>query len=204
MAKFINNRNNGDTQKAAPSMAYNPGDFIVPTGTGVFIPYQLATTVTTGAFTGTFVVGEAVSQATSGATGIVIAIGTQKLVIGTVAGTFDNSHVITGGTSGATATASAVSIIKNIMGTCNDKFQSTDSDYATAGKLINLSTPVKVMDYLEIPVSSGTATALLEGTYVDVDPANPGKVIVSTAGTQIFVTKFINAALIQGIVALPV
>lgn len=204
MAQYKNNRNNGDTQRTAPSMAYSVGDFIVPNGIGSFMPYQLATTVTTGAFTGTFVLGEAVSQATSGATGVILAIGTQKLVIGTVTGTFDgSSHVITGGTSGATAAASAAAIIKNIMGVCNEEITSSDPLYATSHPF-NLSTPVNVMDYLTIPVSSGTATSVLEGTYVDVDPANPGKVIVSSAGTQIFVTKVINSALIEGIIALTV
>lgn len=203
MAQYKNNRNNGDQQNKAPSMPYNIGDFIVPDGIGHFIPYQLATTVKTGAFTGTFVLGETVSQATSGATGVVLVIGFHALVIGTVTGTFDATHVITGGTSGATATASAVEIIKKVMGVSNEMVQSSDTGYALAAPF-NLSTPVKVMDYLTIPVSNGTATAVLEGTYVDIDPTSSGSVDVSVAGTQIFVTKFINADLIEGIISLTV
>lgn len=206
MAQFNNNRNNGDLQNKAPSVPYNIGDFIVPDGIGHFIPYAKATTVTTGAFTGTFVLGETVTQATSGATGVVEAISTtapSALVLKSVTGTFDATHVLTGGTSGATATASAVSIIKNIMGISNRQVQSTDSDYAMVNGF-SISTPVKIQDYLNIPVSSGTATAAMEGTYVDVDPANPGSVIVGVVGTQIFITKFINATTIMGSVALPI
>lgn len=203
MAFFKNNRNNGDQQNKAPSMVYNIGDFLVPDGIGHFIPYKLATTVKTGAFTGTFVLGETVTQSTSSATGVVLVIGTQALVLGSVTGTFDATHGLTGGTSGATATATAVSILKNVFGISNESVQTTDTAYASTVPF-NLSTAVKVQDYITIPVSSGTATAALEGTYVDIDPANSGSVIVSSAGTQIFVTKFISASLIEGIISLNV
>lgn len=205
MAQFKNNRDNGGQQNSAPSVVYNIGDFLVPDGIGHFIPYALATTVFTGAFTGTFVLGETVTQATSGATGVVLAISTSPtaLVLKSVTGTFDATHVLTGGTSGATATATSVAITKKIFGLSNQQVQSSDSNFATS-QPINLNTPVKILDYLTIPVSSGTATLSLEGTYVDVDPANPGQVIVSTPGTQIFVTKFINASLIEGVIALTI
>jgi hypothetical protein len=64
---------------------------------------------------GTFTVGETVTQATSGATGIVyypvpVNIGNNgsSMVIYKVTGSPDNSHIWTGGTSGATFTPTAV------------------------------------------------------------------------------------------------
>lgn len=54
------------------------------------------TRLSTGTVTGTPVVGATLSQATSGATGVVTAVGTGYLDVGTVTGTFDATHVVTG------------------------------------------------------------------------------------------------------------
>ena len=145
MAQFKNNRDNGAQQMSAPSVVYNVGDFLTPDGLGHFLPYVLSTTVLTGAYTGTFVLGETVSQATSGATGVVVAIGgtVTGLALKSVTGTFDATHLLTGGTSGATATATAATINKKIFGVSNQQVQSTESSYTTS-QPINISTPVKI------------------------------------------------------------
>lgn len=67
-----------------------------------------ATSYTTG---GPLVVGETVTQANTGATGVVNALWAPSSIIvflKTVTGTFDNTHAITGGTSGAVFTPSTV------------------------------------------------------------------------------------------------
>lgn len=61
-----------------------------------------------GAVTGTFQVGETVTQSTSSATGVIAAISDANVLILTgVTGTFDTTHLVTGGTSSATATPTA-------------------------------------------------------------------------------------------------
>ena len=70
------------------------------------------------ASSGTFIRGEVVTQATSGATGellgyVINAAGNSGwLVIAPQTGTFDGTHVITGGTSGATVTATSYNLVR--------------------------------------------------------------------------------------------
>jgi hypothetical protein len=61
-----------------------------------------------GTIVGTFTVGESVSQATSGATGVVGGWNGLKLVLTQMTGTFDTSHVVTGGSSTAHGIPSTV------------------------------------------------------------------------------------------------
>lgn len=204
MAKFINNRNNGAyAPKKAASTVISVGDFLVPTGMGSYIPYSASQTLYLTGIVGTFVKGETVTGGTSAATGVVLVVTTAGIVVGTIVGTFVTAEVVTGGTSAATGTTAAIPFNTKIFGLSNEEIQSTDSDFATV-RPINVSTPVNLQDYLEIPVSSGTATALMVGQYFNVDPANPDSIIVSAAGTQIYVTEFINASLVRGIIALHV
>jgi hypothetical protein len=203
MAFFKNNRNNGQICTKAPSQPFSVGQFLVPTGLGNYLPYAKATTVLFTVLTGTFVLGETVTQATSGATGVVLAVITGGVYLGSVTGTFDNTHVITGGTSTATGTATSVNIAKKIYGIANQMIQSTDADYAKA-RFTNISVPTNIQDYLTIPVSSGTAVQTMEGTYVDVDPATPDSVIVGVTGTQIYITKVVSASMVEGLIALHV
>jgi hypothetical protein len=60
------------------------------------------------AATGSFTQGETVTQATSGATGIVTSVQTGYLYYKSTSGTFNTTNVVTGGSSGATMTPSAV------------------------------------------------------------------------------------------------
>lgn len=90
-----------------------------------------------------------------------------------------------------------------IVGLSNEQITSASKNYATTDD-ISISTPVNLLDELLIPVSAGTATSALVGTYVDVDPSNPGAVDVSTAGTQILITRVIDSATIRGVIALTV
>lgn len=205
-ASFANNRNNGLATAKTPSTAYDAGDFLVYTGIGGVIPYSASVTLF-GTQTGTFVVGESVSQATSGATGIVLAAASTGIVVGTVTGTFDATHVVTGGTSSATMTPSSVLSDTKILGLSNSQITSASANYADSSD-INVSTPVNIMDFLDIPVSVGTPTALMVGRYVNVDPANPGAVDVTTIGStgQILITRVLSSAaapagMIKGVIA---
>jgi len=90
--------------------------------------------------------------------------------------------------------------LDQILGICNEEILSTDSDYATE-RQINISESL-YNDLFEIPVSIGVATNALEGNYVDVDPANPGSVDVTTSiAQQILVVRVINSSLILGKIA---
>ena len=204
MAQYKNNRNNGEIVTRGPSVVVNVGDFIVPTGiAGAYIPYSASETLKM-TVTGTFQVGETVTQATSGATGVVVVQSSTGIVVDAITGTFDTTHLVTGGTSSATGTPSLITANNKIFGVSNGAYATTDSTFANSGTKINVSTPVKILDYLYIPVSSGTATTALEGTYVDVDPAHPGSVIVSAAGSQIYVFEVVDASNIIGVIALTI
>lgn len=87
--------------------------------------------------------------------------------------------------------------VDQILGISNELIASTDADYAVARQL-NIS-EATYNDLFEIPVSIGVATNALEGTYVDVDPLNPGSVDVTTSvAQQILVVRVLNADLILG------
>jgi hypothetical protein len=58
--------------------------------------------------TGTFQQGETITQATSGATGIITSVQTGYLYYKSTSGTFNTTNLVTGGTSGATTTPTAV------------------------------------------------------------------------------------------------
>jgi len=90
--------------------------------------------------------------------------------------------------------------LDQILGISNEAILATDADFAVA-RPINMSEAV-YNDLFEIPVSIGVATNALEGNYVDVDPANPGSVDVTTSvAKQILVVKVINSDLIHGKIA---
>lgn len=65
-------------------------------------------TLTLTSITGTFSVNETVTGGTSSATGTVIKVNLNNIVVKQATGTFSNSETITGGTSSATATTTAV------------------------------------------------------------------------------------------------
>lgn len=204
--KFINNRQNGDAVIKAVSTPFPViGAAIVPDGLGAYIPYNGKNLITYNTLTGTFQVGETVTGSTSTATGTVVSLATGALVITSLTGTFATGETITGGTSAATAHV-AVYMVRNRIAGINDEIvQTSDASYAVAGVKIGIQTSVRGMDKLVLPVSSGTATAALVGTYVLIDPANPDSIIatsVSQSIGQIFVTDFIDASTVQGILAL--
>ncbi len=88
-----------------------------------------------------------------------------------------------------------------LFGVMNEEIQSTDVDYADVRPIQSLSNPVNLMDVLEIPVITGTATDALEGTYVDVDSSDASGVDVTAPGTQIYVITVVNETLIKGVMA---
>jgi hypothetical protein len=65
-------------------------------------------TYNSNTLTGSFQQGETITQATSGATGIVTSVQTGYLYYKSTSGTFNTTNVVTGGTSGATMTPSVV------------------------------------------------------------------------------------------------
>lgn len=123
MAKYINNRNNGQQVNKLASTVYDVGDFLIFNGLGQVV------------------------RATGGVA---------------------------------------------VVGVGNEAISSIDSDF-TVTRPMNLSESVP-NDELEIPVSIGTLTAAMVGSKFDVDPAAPGSIDVSGAGTDILVTGFVNAS----------
>lgn len=93
---------------SACSAAVNgtPTSLVAGYGTKIVIA-TIEGTLTHGAVTGTFIEGEQVSQAVSGAQGIMMADTGSVMSLGNVTGTFDNTNIITGATSTATATSSS-------------------------------------------------------------------------------------------------
>lgn len=77
--------------------------------------------MTISGITGTFEVGEIITEATSGATGKIVELDGTTLYISNQTGTFTGSLTITGGTSGATATSGTTSSA-NYTGIPNSKF----------------------------------------------------------------------------------
>jgi hypothetical protein len=79
-------------------------------GTDFDIARMQSGRLSVGTVVGAFTVGETVTQATSGATGIVFAWKADRTILSlvSVVGTFDATHTVTGGTSGATAIPSIV------------------------------------------------------------------------------------------------
>lgn len=206
-ASFSNNRNNGLGTAKAPSTVFDSGYFVVYNGLGGVMPYAASSTLF-GAQTGTFVLGETVTQATSSATGVIVAITAAGIVVKTVTGTFDTTHVVTGGTSSATMTPTAVVANSKILGLSNSVVSASSSNFTNTSD-VSVSTPVNIMDELDIPVSIGTPTTAMVGQYCSVDPLNPGAVDVtslSAVSGQILITRVTNSAaapagFIKGIIA---
>ena len=67
-------------------------------------------TLTLTSISGTFTVNETITGATSAATGVVLKVNLNNIVIRGLTGTFSSSENITGGTSAATATTTSVTI----------------------------------------------------------------------------------------------
>lgn len=77
----------------------------------IFRPWSSATTLTIGAVTGTFTIGELVTQATSLAVGKVVGVvASSAMKVIPLTGTFNSSGLLTGVSSGATTTPSAVAL----------------------------------------------------------------------------------------------
>lgn len=106
-----------------------------------------------------------------------------------------NSFVSYDGATGGLEPATAGSVI---AGLCLQTVAATDPDYASATP-IAIQTTDKAERFL-IPVTTGTATAAMVGDLFDLTDALG--LDVSGAGTQIKVTKFISATLVEGVVVL--
>lgn len=113
--------------------------------------------------------------------------------------TYDIGDFLT--TNGAGEVKKVDAITDVILGICNEKISATDADYATQ-RDITFSEPL-ANDEIVCTVTGGGATQALEQTTVRVDIANPGNVI-TTAGTQFYVTRVINANTVVGKIALTI
>jgi hypothetical protein len=83
-----------------------------------------------------------------------------------------------------------------LVGVCLEEINASSPDYAVTRDMTVLE-PLP-NDELVIPVSIGTATLAMVGSTFDVDPLVPGSIDVSGAGTDVLVTKFINATTVIG------
>lgn len=94
-------------------------------------------------------------------------------------------------------------VTDKILGLSNQQITAASADYAQTSD-IDVSTPVNIMDYLDIPVTNGDTSAFVVGTYVDVDVANgSGTVDSATAGTgtQILIVRVTDLHTIVGAIA---
>lgn len=204
--KFINNRQNGDSVIKAVSTVFSViGMGIVPDGLGAFIPYNGNNLLTIGTVSGgPFQVGETVTGGTSAATGVVVAVNSGSLVITTGNGkAFTATETITGGTSSATAPVTLYIQRNRIYGINDTVVPTTDQFYATAGATIGVQTSVKLMDKIDILATSGSFTQANVGLWVNLDPANPDKALVTPQSSgMILVTDFISATEVKGVLSL--
>lgn len=109
-------------QKSAATADVNGSITSLVAGYGTdIVASTIDISISTSGITGTYIEGEQVSQAVSGALGILMGNSGNTLFIGNVTGTFNNSNIITGATSGATATANgSPSTISTIDRDIND------------------------------------------------------------------------------------
>lgn len=204
--KFINNRQNGDSVVKAVSTAFPViGAGIVPDGLGAFIPYNGNNLLIIGTVSGgPFQVGETITGGTSSATGVVVAVNVGSLVITTGNGkVFTAAETITGGTSSATAPVTLFVQRNRIYGINDQIVASADSNYATAGATIGVQVSVKLMDKVDILASSGSFTQANVGLWINLDPANPDKALVTAQSSgMILVTDFISSTEVKGVLSL--
>jgi hypothetical protein len=129
-------------------------------------------TFNTALATGTFTQGETITQATSGATGIVTSVQTGYLYYKSTSGTFDTSHLVTGGTSGATMTPTVVGGQANYV-----LVLSSVSGSITAGASIQFAT-----GDTNAYVISAVSTATINSTAVTIVTLAQQKVTTSGDG----------------------
>lgn len=104
--------------------------------------------------------------------------------------------------TGSGGTFSRLTPTNKVVGLALDKIASTDANYAST-KLVPVDLVSQSIDRFLMPVSTGTATALLVGLTYDVDASpNFGSLNVSAGGTQFEITRFITASLVEVRVAL--
>lgn len=96
----------GQKSTFAKTVNLAPTTLVAGYGSRVIIA-TVEITIAHGAVTGTFIPGERVDQAVSGAAGIFMATVSGTMTIGNTTGTFNGTNVITGATSTATTTPSA-------------------------------------------------------------------------------------------------
>lgn len=132
------------------------------------VRFPYGTSYVTGTYVAlTFADGETITQATSGATAVVV--GNQssgpRLYFKSITGTFDNSHLITGGTSGATFTSTS---------TITTPAQPTPDEKQTAtGMVVRLA----MSDYIYIKDNTGGGNS---GTAPTI--TIPASFVTNTAG----------------------
>jgi len=204
-ASFQNNRNNGYAPNKQASSLFEVGEFLVFNGLGQVMSYDGTDLITYSGASGAFTLGETVTGGTSGATAVVVSdvSASNYMTLSTVVGTFAVGETITGGISGDTATVVKFVVRNKIVGLCNEQITAGSSNYAQAVQ-IGVSTAVNVLDFIDIPVITGTAVASMVGSYFNVDTTDAGGISVSVPGVQILITKVIDADNVVGAIALNV
>jgi len=130
-------------------------------------------TYNTATATGTFTQGETITQATSGATGVVTSVQTGYLYYKSTSGTFNTTNLVTGGTSGATMTPTVVGGQSNYV-----LVLSSLSGSISAGASIQFAT-----GDTSAYVISAVSTATVNSTSVTIVTLAQQKVTPSTDGT---------------------
>jgi len=125
--------------------------------------------------TGIFTQGETITQATSGATGIVTSVQTGYLYYKSTSGTFDTTHLVTGSTSGATMTPTVVGGQSNYV-----LVLSGVSGTITAGASLQF-TSGDTTAY----VVSAVSTATVNGTAVTILTLAQQKIVASGDGVGV-------------------
>lgn len=83
-----------------------------------------------------------------------------------------------------------------VVGVVMEQIAATDSDYAVTRDMSILESVPN--DELVINVATGAALATMVGSTFDIDAADPSSIDVSVSGTDILITRFINASTVFG------
>jgi hypothetical protein len=145
-------------------------------GTGAWIRCLQTGTITHGAITGTFVLGETVTQAVSGATGKFVKETAGVMTLYNVVGTLNAVNVLTGGTSGATTTATGtLTVNRTDINATNSTFHGAGTngtllDYRSAGKVVLQGNQIQGSGAgRKLSFTNSASVAVLIGNFMDID-----------------------------------
>lgn len=171
---IVCNMDNGAVLYWTQTMAAESGVLIAPGGAGAltnqtdngqFNSWRVYTVLTVG---GPFQIGETVTDAVTGGTGVVSAVGTNRfgyeyLDFSAIGGTMGNNHGLTGGTSGATAISTSVLV---------GRFTPTATPVAMMGASIsNSGTDLDALGLVVMAANNSRLKSIGSGKYDNVENA---------------------------------